>query len=39
VALIRALGGGWDVRSLPTGDDLRDTRLPVDSGQAVRTDE
>jgi len=39
VALIRALGGGWDVRSLPTGDDLRGTRLPIDTGPAVRTDE
>ncbi len=39
VSLIRALGGGWDVRSLPTGDDLRGTRLPIDTGPAVRTDE
>ncbi|MFC5557309.1 efflux transporter outer membrane subunit [Methylobacterium iners] len=39
VALIRAIGGGWDVRSLPTGDDLKLSRLPIDVGQAVRTDE
>ena len=39
VSLIRALGGGWDVRSLPSGDELKEARLPVDSGQAVRTDE
>jgi NodT family efflux transporter outer membrane factor (OMF) lipoprotein len=39
VALIRAIGGGWDVRSLPTGEDLKVSRLPIDSGQAVRTDE
>jgi NodT family efflux transporter outer membrane factor (OMF) lipoprotein len=39
VALIRALGGGWDVRSLPTGEDLKVSRLPIDVGQAVRTDE
>jgi len=39
VALIRALGGGWDARSLPTGEELKDTRVPLDSGQAVRTDE
>jgi len=39
VSLIRALGGGWDVRSLPSGGELKNARLPVDSGQAVRTDE
>ncbi|WP_375408350.1 efflux transporter outer membrane subunit [uncultured Methylobacterium sp.] len=39
VSLIRALGGGWDVRSLPTGQDLTAARLPIDSGPAVRTDE
>ncbi|NEU12975.1 efflux transporter outer membrane subunit [Methylobacterium sp. BTF04] len=39
VSLIRALGGGWDARSLPTGDELKGTHLPIDSGQAVRTDE
>lgn len=39
VALIRSLGGGWDVRSLPSGEDLKETRPPIDSGQAVRTDE
>lgn len=39
VALIQALGGGWDVRSLPGEEDLTLARLPVDSGQAVRTDE
>nr|WP_082494243.1 efflux transporter outer membrane subunit [Methylobacterium sp. Leaf106] len=39
VTLIRALGGGWDVRSLPTPDELKGDRLPIDRGQAVRTDE
>ena len=39
VSLIRALGGGWDVRSLPTPDELKGDRLPIDQGQAVRTDE
>ncbi|WP_336485895.1 efflux transporter outer membrane subunit [Methylobacterium nigriterrae] len=39
VSLIRALGGGWDVRSLPGGPELTGPRLPIDSGQAVRTDE
>ncbi len=39
VALIRALGGGWDARSLPTGEELKEVRLPIDSGQAVRPDE
>lgn len=39
VSLIRALGGGWDVRSLPTREELAASRLPIDSGAAVRTDE
>lgn len=39
VSLIRALGGGWDARSLPTGAELKGPRLPIDSGQALRTDE
>lgn len=39
VSLIRALGGGWDVRSLPTGEELRETRPPIDTGVATRTDE
>ncbi len=39
VALIRALGGGWDARSLPTGEELKGVRLPIDGGSAVRTDE
>ncbi|MEA1831017.1 efflux transporter outer membrane subunit [Methylobacterium durans] len=40
VSLIRALGGGWDVRSLPGGPELKGPRLPIDrGGQAVRTDE
>lgn len=39
VSLIRALGGGWDARSLPTGPELKGVRLPIDSGQALRTDE
>lgn len=41
VDLIRALGGGWDARSLPTGEELKDQAhaLPIDAGSAVRTDE
>lgn len=39
VSLIRALGGGWDVRSLPTQDALTLVQLPIDGGSAVRTDE
>ncbi|GJE58197.1 Outer membrane protein OprM [Methylobacterium trifolii] len=39
VALIRALGGGWDVRSLPGDGELKGPRLPIDAGQAVRPDE
>ena len=39
VALIRALGGSWDARSLPTGDELKVEQLPIDRGSAVRTDE
>ena len=39
VALIRALGGGWDARALPTGEELKGPRLPIDRGTALRTDE
>ena len=41
VDLIRALGGGWDARSLPTGKELKDEAfsLPIDNKRAVRTDE
>ncbi len=39
VDLIRALGGGWDARSLPTGEELKAERLPIDRGTAMRTDE
>lgn len=40
VSLIRAIGGGWDVRSLPGGEELKQFRtLPIDTGQALRTDE
>ncbi|MBY0297005.1 MAG: efflux transporter outer membrane subunit [Methylobacterium sp.] len=40
VSLIRAIGGGWDVRSLPSGEELKQLRtLPIDTGQALRTDE
>lgn len=41
VDLIRALGGGWDARSLPTGEELKDQALslPIDHGQSVRTEE
>ncbi|ACL59032.1 efflux transporter outer membrane subunit [Methylobacterium nodulans] len=40
VSLIRALGGGWDTRSLPSGEELKAFRtLPIDTGQALRTDE
>ncbi|ACA18760.1 RND efflux system, outer membrane lipoprotein, NodT family [Methylobacterium sp. 4-46] len=40
VSLIRALGGGWDIRALPSGDELKGFRtLPIDTGQALRPDE
>jgi len=40
VTLIRALGGGWDVRSLPSDAELKGPTLPIDrGGQAVRVDE
>lgn len=40
VTLIRALGGGWDVRSLPSDSELKGPSLPIDrGGQAVRPDE
>ncbi|MGY2047085.1 efflux transporter outer membrane subunit [Methylobacterium sp. JK268] len=40
VSLIRALGGGWEVRALPSGEELKGFRtLPIDTGQALRTDE
>ena len=41
VDLMRALGGGWDARSLPTGEELKAEAfaLPIDKGQALRTEE
>ncbi|MER2264817.1 efflux transporter outer membrane subunit [Methylobacterium oxalidis] len=39
IALIRALGGGWDTRSLPAREAIIAVRLPIDSGQALRVDE
>jgi len=40
VTLIRALGGGWDVRALPSDSELKGPSLPIDrGGQAVRPDE
>ena len=39
IALIRALGGGWDARSLPSDSELKGSRLPIDVSQAVRPDE
>ncbi|MDP4021626.1 efflux transporter outer membrane subunit [Methylobacterium sp. NEAU 140] len=40
VTLIRALGGGWDARSLPSDAELKGPKLPIDyGGQAVRPDE
>lgn len=39
VALVRALGGGWDARRLPANADVIVARLPVDRGQALRLDE
>ncbi|TXN19693.1 efflux transporter outer membrane subunit [Methylobacterium sp. WL9] len=41
VDLIRALGGGWDARSLPTGEELKERALdlPIDHGQSVWTEE
>jgi outer membrane protein TolC len=40
VTLIRALGGGWDTRSLPSDAELKGPSLPIDrGGQAVRPDE
>ncbi len=39
VGLIRALGGGWDVRSLPSQGELVATELPIDSTQALHADE
>jgi len=40
VTLIRALGGGWDARSLPSDSELKGPSLPIDrGGQAVRPDE
>ncbi len=39
VALIRALGGGWDTRSLPTREQIVSARLPIDAGQALHVDE
>ena len=39
VTLIRALGGGWDARALPSDSELKGPSLPIDRGQAVRPDE
>jgi outer membrane protein TolC len=39
VGLIRALGGGWDVRSLPPQGELLAIELPIDSTQALHADE
>ena len=39
VGLIRALGGGWDVRSLPPREGLVAARLPIDTGPALRREE
>ncbi len=41
VDLVRALGGGWDARSIPESRELKVDALsqPVDRGQAVRTEE
>ena len=39
VALIRALGGGWDGRSLPAQGELVAARLPVDNGPVLHPDE
>jgi NodT family efflux transporter outer membrane factor (OMF) lipoprotein len=37
IDLIRALGGGWDARSLPEGEELKGFATPaIDTGQAVR---
>lgn len=33
IALIRAIGGGWDTRNLPANEDLTGRRLPIDSNQ------
>ena len=39
VTLIRALGGGWDARSLPSDAELKGPRLPIDLSPAVRVEE
>ena len=39
IALIRALGGGWDARALPSDAELKGARLPIDLSPAVRVDE
>jgi outer membrane protein TolC len=39
VTLIRALGGGWDARSLPSDAELKGARLPIDLSPAVRVEE
>ncbi|WP_375464594.1 efflux transporter outer membrane subunit [uncultured Methylobacterium sp.] len=36
VGLIRALGGGWDARSLPSDAELKGPRLPIDLSPAVQ---
>ncbi|TXM65041.1 efflux transporter outer membrane subunit [Methylobacterium sp. WL103] len=39
VSLIRALGGGWDARALPSDSELKGPRLPIDLSPAVHPDE
>lgn len=39
IALIRALGGRWEMLNRPAAEELIAGRLPVDSGQALRLDE
>ncbi|WP_246687952.1 MULTISPECIES: efflux transporter outer membrane subunit [unclassified Methylobacterium] len=39
VGLIRALGGGWDARALPSDAELKGPRLPIDLSPAVHPDE
>ena len=39
VSLIRALGGGWDARALPSDSELKGPRLPIDLSPAVQPTE
>ncbi len=39
ITLVRALGGGWDARSLPGDAELKGARLPIDLSPAVRVEE